>query len=82
MDSLNAQIDWDKEYVVTIITRQDLKEAGWSDAQIADITDSDMERIASRVDDVIRGDDFLDIVNMQTHMVLEWGNSEGTGNER
>ena len=69
-------IDWNKEFVVTSITRQDLKEAGWTDAQIADITDSDMERIASRIDDSIRGDDFLDIVDMQAKMVLEWENTE------
>ena len=69
-------VDWDKQFVVTHITRRTLLEAGWTEGQIVDLTDSDMEAIASRIDDAIRGDDFLEIVDMQAQMVIEWGNKQ------
>ncbi len=66
-------IDWGKEFVVVQLTRQDLKDAGFSDQQIASITDKDMTRIASRLEDSLRSDDFEELVWIQTTMVMEWG---------
>lgn len=58
--------------VVVELTRQDLRDAGFTDEQIADITDKDMQRIASRLEDAIKVDEWEQQVYEATTMVLEW----------
>lgn len=66
-------IDWEQRYPIVWLSRQDLQEAGFTEAQIASTTDEDMKQIASRMEDSIRSDDFEDLVCIQTTMVMEWG---------
>jgi hypothetical protein len=45
-------IDWQKEFPITSICREDLQECGFTDEQIARLSDEDMEAIASKMADL------------------------------
>ena len=47
----NTDIDWNKEFPVNSICRADVKEAGFPDELIAQLTDEDMQAIASKMAD-------------------------------
>ena len=42
-------IDWNKEFPVNSLCRADIKEAGFSEEQIAQLTDKDMQSIANKM---------------------------------
>ena len=67
-----VQQQTETEQVVVGLTRQDLRDAGFTDEQIVDITDKDMKRIASRLGDAIKGDEWEQQMYEATTMVLEW----------
>jgi len=63
-------IDWEQRFPIVWLSRQDLQEAGFTQTQIASITNEDMKQIVSRMEDSIRRDDFEDLVYIQTTMVM------------
>ncbi len=48
----NAEIDWTKEFPVNSLCRADVKEAGFTDEQVALLTDEDMQAIAQKMGDL------------------------------
>jgi hypothetical protein len=64
-------IDWDKRVPVVWLSLMDLKDAGFTEQQIAEITDKDLFRIASRLEDSLRDDNWEEQVYIQATMVLE-----------
>ena len=44
--------DWNKEFPITSITRADLKQAGFTDAQIQTLEDADLQEIAAMMADI------------------------------
>ncbi len=48
----NAEIDWTKEFPVNSLCRADVKEAGFTDEQVALLTDEDMRAIAQKMGDL------------------------------
>ena len=70
-------IDGNKEFVVTSITRSDLKEAGLPDAQIETLTDEDMAAIASKMEDMYCDGEFWEHLKVATTMRLEFSTLYG-----
>jgi hypothetical protein len=64
-----------KAYCVTAITRTSLKEAGITDAEIATLTDEDIETIASKVSACIDSDELLHHIMTSARNMLDFGNT-------
>ena len=64
-----------KAYCVTAITRTSLKEAGITDAEIATLTDDDIETIAAKVSACIDGDELLHHIMTSARAILDFGNT-------
>ena len=60
-----------KPFPVISISRAILKEQGFSEEQVSTLTDSDMEQIASRLEDTYRENGFFDDLEAHTTFVLE-----------
>ncbi len=71
------QIDWEKQFPTTSISRTDLKEAGFTDAHIETLTDEDMACIASKMDDMYYEEAFWEDLKIATTLRLEFGNLYG-----
>ena len=54
---------WNKEFVVTSVTRADLVSARLSQEQVALLSDAEMQAIASRMEDLYRDGGFWDDVS-------------------
>jgi hypothetical protein len=63
-------IDWQKEFPITSICREDLKELGFTDEQIAQLTDEDMETIASKMADLYLDNGFWEDLQFVTDIRL------------
>jgi len=70
-------IDWNKEFPITSITRADLQEAGFTDAQIQTLTDADMQTIAAKMEDMYCDGNYWEDLEIATTMRLEFGNPYG-----
>lgn len=46
------ELDWQKEFPLTSITREDIRKARFSVAQIALLTDADMHHLAAQMEDL------------------------------
>lgn len=68
-----AVIDWNKAFPVLHITRRDLKEAGITEAEIATLTDEDMQHIASKVEDCIDDEEISDHLFTSARNILDFG---------
>jgi len=68
-------IDWNTAFPVLTISRALIKEAGFTDAHIATLTDEDMTTIAEKLADMLaEGDEsFLENLFIAVTMRLEWG---------
>ncbi len=53
-------IDWNKEFPITTITRADLQEAGVPEAHLERLTDTDMQEIASMMEDIYLNSGYWD----------------------
>jgi hypothetical protein len=51
-------IDWNKSFPIASLSREDLKYAGFTKADIALITDEDMVSLAGRLEDLYRDNQF------------------------
>ena len=67
-------INWNKEFPVISITRRDLKDAGLSEKQIAQLTDEDMTAIASKMEDMYCESGFWEVLRITATMRFEFGN--------
>ncbi len=63
-------IDWQKEFPITSICREDLKELGFTDEQIARLSDEDMEAIASKMADLYLDQGFWEDLQFVTDIRL------------
>jgi hypothetical protein len=63
--------DWNKEFPLNSVSRADLKEAGFSDEQIAFISDEDMKAIANKMADWYDENGFWDDLLAITEALLE-----------
>ena len=70
-------IDWNKEFPVTSITRADLQEAGFTDAQIQTLTDADMQTIASKMEDMYCDGSYWQDLELATTTRIELNNMNG-----
>ena len=72
-------IDWNREFSVTSITRADLKEAGFTDEQIAQLTDEDMQAIAEQIADMVIQEPIEQIAEFVARLyIAEKGGSSGS----
>lgn len=62
--------DWNKEFPVNSLCRADLQEAGFSDEQIAFITDENMQAIAAKMADWYDDNGFWDDLTSITKALL------------
>lgn len=60
-----------KEFPITSITRADLISAGFSEAVVAKLTDSDMQQIASAMEDIYCDTGFWEDLETCTNRTLE-----------
>jgi hypothetical protein len=60
-----------KEFPMTSITRADLLSAGFSEAVVAQLTDSDMQHIASAIEDIYLDTGFWEDLETCTNRTLE-----------
>ena len=67
-------IDWHKEFSITSITRNDLKEAGLTDEQIIQLTDEDMTAIASKMEDMYCDGEYWEDLRVAATMRFEFHN--------
>ncbi len=67
----HAEIDWTKEFPVNSLCRADVKEAGFTDEQIALLTDEDMQAIANKMADWYDENGFWEDVLSITRALLE-----------
>lgn len=63
--------DTDKEFPIASLTRADLKEAGFSDTLIAQLSDDDMATIASKLEDTYRENQLFIDVEIEVTLLLE-----------
>ena len=61
---------WNKEFVVTSLTRADLQEQGFPDEQIALLSDEDMETIASAMEDIYCDTGYWEDLELCTNRTL------------
>ncbi len=64
-------IDWNKEFSITSVTRADLASAGYSQEQVACLSDEDMRTIASKMEDLYCDQGFWDDIVTAVEYVLE-----------
>jgi hypothetical protein len=68
---MRSDIDWDKMFVITSICRSDLLSADFTQEQIALLTDEDLLRIASKMEDWYCDGGFWEHLRDATEQVLE-----------
>ncbi len=68
---MRPDIDWNKEFPLTTICRADLVTAGFTQAQVACLTDQDMTRIASKMEDWYCDSAFWDDLRTAVEYILE-----------
>jgi hypothetical protein len=61
-------IDWDKAFPIASLSREDLKYAGVTEADIALLTDEDMVSLAGRLEDLYRDNQFA--IDLETAVQL------------
>ena len=66
----NAELDWNKEFPVNTLCRADMQEAGFTDEQIAQITDEDMQAVADKMADWYDDNGFWDDLTSVTSALL------------
>jgi len=62
---------WNKEFVITSVTRADLQKHGFSTEQIAQLSDEDMETIASAMEDIYCDTGYWEDLELCTKRTLE-----------
>ena len=62
---------WNKEFVITSVTRADLQTHGFPDEQIAQLSDEDMETIASAMEDIYCDSGYWEDLELCTKRTLE-----------
>ena len=60
---------WNKEFVITSVTRADLQEHGFPDEKIAQLSDEDMETIAAAMEDIYCDSGYCITTAAMPHMV-------------
>jgi len=68
---VRSDIEWDKLFVLTSICRADLLSADFTQDQVALLTDEDMRRIASKMEDWYCDSGFWEHLRDATEQVLE-----------
>jgi len=63
-------LDWQKEFPITSICREDLQECGFTNEQIASLTDEDMQAIADKMADLYFDQGFWDHLKFVTDIRL------------
>jgi len=75
-------IDWTREFPITSVSRTDLLEAGFTEQQIASLTDEDMLEIASEMEDWYCDNGFwIDIENVVQNRLDKKTQPLGESNE-
>jgi hypothetical protein len=64
-------IDWNKEFPITSVTRADLVSAGFSQEQVSQLTDEDMQQIASAMEDIYCDHGYWEDLELCTKRTLE-----------
>jgi hypothetical protein len=64
-------IDWNKEFPITSVTRADLVSAGFSQQQVSQLTDEDMQQIASAMEDIYGDNGYWEDLDLCTKRTLE-----------
>lgn len=62
---------WNKEFVIFSVTRADLQEQGFPNAQLALLTDEDMKTITAAMEDIYCDTGFWEDVGLCTRRTLE-----------
>ncbi len=62
---------WNKEFVITSVTRADLEEQGFTPEQIAQLSDEDMKTIAAAMEDIYCDTGFWEDLELCTKRTLE-----------
>ena len=62
---------WNKEFSITSVTREDLVSAGFPRHVVEQLTDSDMQQIASAIEDVYCDHGYWEDVELCTKRTLE-----------
>jgi hypothetical protein len=62
---------WNKEFVITSVTRADLQKHGFPDEQITLLSDGDMETIASAMEDIYCDSGYWEDLELCTKQTLE-----------
>ena len=62
---------WNKEFGITSVTRVDLQKHGFPDEQIAQLSDEDMETIASAMEDIYGDNGYWEDLELCTNRTLE-----------
>jgi hypothetical protein len=62
---------WNKEFVITSVTRADLQTHGFPDEQIAQLADEDIETIASAMEDIYCDSGYWEDLELCTKRTLE-----------
>ncbi len=65
------ETDWNKEFVITSVTREDLVHAGFTKAVVEQISDEDMQQIASAMEDVYCDHGYWEDLELFTKRILE-----------
>jgi ribosomal protein S24E len=71
VDEETVSPDVSKEFPITSVTRADLLSAGFAEAVVANLTDSDMQQIASAMEDVYCDHGYWEDLELCTNRLLK-----------
>jgi hypothetical protein len=63
-------IDWQKEFTVASISREDFKTLGFTDERIARLTDAEIQQIARKMADLYSDHGYWDDLELAATLVL------------
>ena len=74
-------IDWNKDFPISSVSRSDLVSAGFSQEQVASLTDDDKQEIAAAMADVYCDHGYWEDLELCTNRILHAHEEEANGNE-
>lgn len=72
---------WNKDFPIASVTRADLVSAGFSQEQVATLTDADMQEIAAAMADVYCDHGYWEDLELCTNRILQTQEEEANGSE-
>lgn len=72
---------WNKDFPIASVTRADLVSAGFSQEQVATLTDADMQEIAAAMADVYCDHGYWEDLELCTNRLLHAQEEEANGSE-